>query len=257
MTDRLESQLRELGEHLDTGPAPDVATQVVRRLRTEPAPLAIRARRRLVTLVAALLTAVLTAGLLAVPAVRAAVGELLSLPGVVFDRDEPLPPKRPAPPGALGAAYQLTGRVTLADARRLAPGRTLVPAGVGDPDEVYVTGKDADVAVHLLWAARSGESALPGSRAGLYVTVFGAQADAYLQKMIRGVDSEEVTVDSRPAVWISEEHGTLQFGRDGLPDFSTSRRAGPTLLVDRGGMTLRIEADRPKAAMIDLATSAR
>ncbi len=254
----LEDQLRDLGAHLDTGPPPDVATAVLRRLRTEPAPLAVRARRRLVTLVSALLAAVLTAGLLAVPAVRAAVVDFLTLPGVVFDRESPQPPSPTATPdGPLGTAYQLNGRTSLAAARRALPDRALAPTGYGEPDEVYVTGGGGRRVVHLLWRASADLPALPGSNAGLYVSAFGAEATAFLGKTIRGAETEEVTVGGRPAVWIADEHGTLLFGDDGLPDFATQRQSGPALLVDRGGFTVRIESRLAKADAVELADSLR
>jgi hypothetical protein len=255
----MDERLRDLGSHLDTGPAPDVATAVLARIRTEPTPLAVRARRRLVRLVAAVLAAVLAAGLLAVPAVRAAVVDLLSLPGVVFERSSPQPPRPSATPapGPLGTAYQLTGRIPLASARRDAPERTLVPGRFGEPDEVYVSGAGDDQAVHLLWRSRPGLAALPGSGTGLYVSVFGNQAEVYLQKMLGGVPTVDVDVDGRRGIWIGAEHGTLLFGDDGLPDFSTRRLAGPTLLVDYGRFTVRIESTLPKDDVLDLAGSLR
>jgi hypothetical protein len=254
----LEDQLRDLGAHLDTGPPPDVATAVVRRLRTEPAPLAARARRRLVALVSAVLAAVLTAGLLAVPAVRAAVVDLFGLPGVIFDdkSDQP-PPAGNAPAGALGNAYNLTGRTTLVAARSQLPDRVLVPPGPGAPDEVYVEGEGDRRVVHLLWRARPDLPALPGSNAGLYITTLGRDAEAFLLKMIRGVATENVTVGDRPAVWLADEHGTLLFGKDGLPDYSTDRRSGPALLVDRGDFTVRIESRLSKDEAIALAATLR
>jgi len=254
----LEEQLRDVGIHLDTGAPPDVAAGVVRRLRSAPAPLKLRARRRLVAVVSAVVAAVLTAGLLSVPAVRAAVVDLFSLPGVVFDRDRPQPPKPTATAiGPLGTAYQLTRPVTLDAARRELPGRVLTPPDLGAPDEVYVTGDGDRKAVHLLWHARPDLPALPGSTAGLYLSVFGQEVNAMLQKMIRAVPVEEVKVGDRLAVWIGAEHGTVLFGADGMPDYATERLAGPTLLVDRGGYTVRVESRLAKADAIRLAESLR
>jgi hypothetical protein len=248
--DDLDGRLRDLRTHLDTGTPPDVATAVVQRLRTEPPPLAVRARRRMVAVVSAVLAAVLAAGLLAVPAVRAAVVEWLSLPGVVFDRDRPQPPSPTVTPaGPLGAAYQLRTRIRLEDVRDRFP----LPAGVGDPDEVYVTGS----AYHFLWRATPDRPALPGSTAGLYLSVFGSEADAMLQKMIRQVQVEQVEVGDRPGVWIGTEHGTVLFGPDGRPDYGTERLAGPTLLVDKGGFTVRIESRLSRDDAIALAESLR
>ena len=256
----LEEQLRDLGAHLDTGPSPEVATAVLRRLQDEPAPLVVRARRRLARLFTALLAAVLAAGLLAVPAVRAAVVDLITLPGVVFDRDTPQPrqPAGAAPTGPLGGAYELERPVSLAEARRVAGRRTLVPDRFGPPDEVYVAGTGSAQMVHLLWKAQRPElPELPGSAAGLYIMVFGNEAEARLQKMIFGVRTEEVRVDGRPGVWIGSPHATMLFGQDGLPDYSTRRAAGPALLVDYGGYTVRIEARVTKEDAVDLAESLR
>jgi hypothetical protein len=256
--DDLDERLRDLRTHLDTGPPPDVATTVVRRLRTEPAPLAVRARRRLVAVVAAAVAAMLTAGLLAVPAVRAAVVEFLSLPGVVFDRDRPQPPSPGATPaGPLGAAYGLNAPISFEEARRAAPERVLAPGGLGPPDEVYVTGGGRRRAFHLFWRATPQLPALPGSSAGLYLSVFGGEAEVMLQKMIGGVPAEELTVAGRPGVWLGTEHGTVLFGPDGLPDYSTERVAGPALLLDRGGFTIRIESHLSRADAVSLAESLR
>lgn len=248
--DDLDGRLHDLRTHLDTGPPPDVATVVVQRLRTDPPPLAVRARRRLVALVSAALAAVLVGGLLAVPAVRAAVVEWLSLPGVVFDRERPQPPTPTVTPGGpLGAAYTLRTRVRLNDVRDRFP----LPTGVGDPDEVYVTGS----AYHFLWRATSDLPSLPGSTAGLYVSVFTPEADALLQKMIRDVPVEQVRVGDRRGLWIGTEHGTVLIGPDGWPDYSTERVAGPTLLVDNGGFTVRIESRLSRDGAIALAESFR
>lgn len=250
----VERELQDLATHLDAGTPPDVASTVVRRLRAEPAPLAARARRRLVAAIAAAVAALLTAGLLAVPAVRAAVVDLFSLPGVVFDRDRPQPDAPSAPvAGPLGAAYKLTSRVSLVGA----PDRVQLPADLPPPDEAYVTGPGNRQIYHLLWRATPDLPALPGSTAGLYIAVFGAASQPFVEKLIGGVPTEEATVAGRPAIWIGVEHGTVLFGSDGMPDYNTERVAGPTLLVDKGGFTVRIESRLSRDEAIDLAESLR
>jgi hypothetical protein len=255
----LDERLRELAANLDTGAAPEVAPAVLARLRTEPTPLAVRARRRVTAVIAAVLAAILVAGLASVPAVRAAVGDLFRLPGIVFDRGAPTPPRPTVTPGPgrLGEALQLDGPVSLAEALRLAPERVLVPSrpGLGEPDEVYVAGQGDRQVVHLLWRARPGLPALPGTAAGLYVTVFGDEAGMLLQKATRGAELEQVTVDSHPGLWIAREHGTIRFGPDGVPDFASERLSAPTLLVDRGTSGVRIESRLAKADVLTLAES--
>ncbi len=252
--DELDERLADLRAHLDTGPVPDVAPAVMRRIRSEPAPVTVR--RRLVALVAAAAAALLTAGLLAVPAVRAAVVELLSLPGVVFDRDRPQPPSPTVTPsGPLGSAYRLTTPITVEEARRPDAERAPVPSGVGPPDEVYVTGDGNRRVVHLLWRASPELPALPGSSAGLYVMTFSGEADAIVKKLIGGSMVREVTVGGQPALWIGVNHGTALFGPDGLPDYGSERVAGPTLLLDRGDHTVRIESGLARADAIALAES--
>ena len=260
--DLLVRALRELGGTLDTGPVPDVAPGVLARVGgTVPGtPLRARLGRRLRVLLAAVVVAVLAA----VPAVREAAadvaGAVLGLPGVVIRAGEPprpVPPPPSAATGRLGGEFGYTrAPVSVAQARQLAAPALLLPAGLGPPDEVYVHGPGGRV-LSMLWAARPGLPALPGSRIGLLVDTVTPSDSPLFEKYAGAFPSERLTVGGRPAVWIGAAHELVPIGEDGWPRYDLGRSARGTLLVSLPGATVRIESGLERDAAVRLAAGLR
>ena len=69
-----------------------------------------------------------------------------------------------------------------------------------------------------------------------------------------GVPIEELRVGDRPALWIDAAHEVAVLDpRTGEGLFDTARLAGPTLLVDRGEQTLRVEGDLTREQAVRIA----
>jgi hypothetical protein len=265
--DLLVAALRDLGAGLDTGPVPDVAPAVLARVAgTVPRrPLLARAglrERRL----RAFLAALLAAGLTAVPAVREAAadvaGAVVALPGVLVRAgDAPAgsrPSAAPGPPavaaaGPLGRELGYTrAPVTLDEARRRAAATLRLPARLGPPDEVYVLGPGGR-AVSMLWAARPGLPALPGSRAGLVLDVVTPSDLPFFEKYTGSLPTEPVRVAGRDGVWIGGRHELVPIGEDGRPRYDLGRQAAGTLILPLPGGTVRIESALDRDAAVRLA----
>jgi hypothetical protein len=251
--DRLDAELRQLAGRLDV-PAPDDAlvTAVMTRIAAEPAPvaasparvavvaaarsvrswLADRRRAAAVLLVALLLALALT------PPVRAAVADWLGIGGVVVrPAESPAPSTAPPPPSAS------TG-LTLEQARDLVFFAPRVPARLGTPDGVEVSG-DRRV-LSMSWDGR------------VRLDQFAAQLSPLFVKSVHGsARVEMVRVGSAYGMWLPEPHELVLLDADGNERRESSRLAGPTLVWETYGTTLRLEgiADRDRALVI--AASAR
>ena len=267
--DLLVAALRDLGAGLDTGPVPDIAPAVLARVAgTVPRrPVLARvglAGRRL----RAFLVALLAAGLAAVPAVRDAAadvaGAVVALPGVLIRAGDPPPaaPRAEPPPAGTARAAGPLGRelgystapVTLDEARRRAAATLRLPAGLGPPDEAYVLGTGGR-AVSMLWAARPGLPALPGSRIGLVLDVVTPSDIAFFEKYLGSAPVERVRVAGRDGVWIGGPHELVPIGNEGWPRYDADRRAAGTLVLPLPGGTVRLECALDRDAAVRLAAA--
>ncbi len=274
--DELARSLAALDRHIAYPPSPHLAASVRARLEQSrprtPAPVAVHRRPRgpwlagLRRRVALTITAValLLGGVLAVsPAARTAVAQWLGPRGVVI---LPLPRRLPAP---VGTGLRLGRRTTLAAARARLPFRVLIPARLGDPDEVYLrsaaggaggsSGRDDVVA--LVYRVRPGLLRAPHTGAGLLLTE--ARGAAMGGKFIGpGTSLEFVTIgsgrDSAPGYWLTgKPHLVAYLDAAGRFRWETVRLAGDVLLWNRGGLTLRLEGALPKDAAVRIASSMR
>lgn len=248
--DRLDAELRQLAGRLDV-PAPDDAlvTAVMTRIAAEPVPrssarqavagatrsvrdwLADRRRAAAVVVVALLLALALT------PPVRAAVADWLGIGGVVVrPAASPAPSTAPPPPSA-------SSGLTVAQARRLVAFTPKLPAQLGTPQGVEVS---ADRRV------------LSMSWNGIRLDQFAAQISPLFVKSVhRSSSVEEVRVGPAYGLWLPDPHELVLRNADGTERREQSRLAGPTLVWESAGTTLRLEgvADRDQALAI--ASSAR
>ena len=236
----LAQELRALAPLVEWPDAPDVAPAVTAQIGA-PAP---RRRRslRLGLALAAILLALAVA--LAVPPARSAIFDWL---GIGSARIE-LVGELPALP--LTTSVELLGRpTTLADARRHARFPLAAPPrGEPAPDEIRVVDGRR---VSYLW--------LDGERIRLLVTQVPGllQRGEILKKLIPPtVRIDQFTIDGDGAVFVSGgPHGVFLLDPNGSYREDHGWLAGNTLLVDRGGSTLRIEGDLARDKAVELARS--
>ncbi|MFJ5218304.1 hypothetical protein ACIP98_26740 [Streptomyces sp. NPDC088354] len=237
MTDRLPEELREAGRRLDIpAPSPDsVAEQVLARLLAEAVPGEGRVRRARIGLAARWRTLVaLLCGVLAVlvltPPVRAAVSDWFGFGGVAVRHDPSATPGAGSPPPVRGHA-PLDG--------------AFVPAALGEPDGVAVT--DGGRVLSMTWR-RDGRT--------IRLDQFRASIDVVFLKTT-GSAAEWVEVGGEFAMWFAEPHYVRLVDPDGRTRREPPRAAGPTLLWQRGQVTLRLEGVPDRARALAIAESAR
>ncbi len=250
-TNSLEADLRALAADLDTGtPAADLADLVLGRIADEPVPARpsaaigtvrrarrwLRARWRAV--VAALVA--LLAGLSLAPPVRATVAEWFGFHGVVVSQEPgPAPTTTAPPPPPAGR------KITLAQAQRLVGFVPRLPSALGPPTGVEVS---ADRRVlSLSWTV--------GART-VRMDEFNGGVEPRFWKSVRGeVDFEDV--DGGPAIWFGTPHDLVVLLPDGTHHREPPRIAGPTLVWEKRGLTIRLEGLRTKAEAMRVAESVR
>ena len=225
---RLAAALRELGGRLDVPPAPDVREAVLARL-----PARRRATVPRWATVAAALVLVFAAAVTFSPAVRATVTGLLRFAGIEL-RSEPGPPLRGQ--GLLPGERS----VDLAGARRLTAFPIGVPAALGGPDDVRVTGAPVRV-VSLLYQGGPGRPAAAPGQAAVRLDEFDGQLGPVFEKFLGMSGGRQVSVDGAPAIWIDRPHELMYVDRAGEWRTETARLAAQSLIWQRGAVTYRLE----------------
>ena len=240
----LHDALKQLAAEAQWPPTPQLAADVRVRAAAEaqlgarPGPRAWWRRRAQSrrSLLAALLALVVGGGVLSTAGAGSGVLERLGLRNAEVTQIDRLPP--------LGADLALGRRQTLAGARRLAGFALLRPTALGAPREVYV---DAGV-VTFVYRARSG-------RPILFTQVPGS-AGRYVQKFVTE-NTRRVRVDGAPALLVRGPHAVLFDARAGGTRVQEARLAENTLMWERGGLLLRLEAEQPAGELIRIARSVR
>lgn len=247
-SDRLPEELLELGRALRL-PAVDedvVARRVVTRLATPDddvlAPRAPRRRWRptLAAVAAVLIMLVLT------PPVRATVTDWFGVivrPGPSAESAS-VPPAESAsvPPAKSGPAPTTESELTLEAATELVAFSPTLPAVLGRPDGVEVS---ADRRVlSLTWTEPGGVLRLD-------------QFDGHLgPAFVKHADAVEVDLDGNPAIWFNGPHHLTTIDSAGREHTDATRSAGPTLIWQRDGITLRLEGAELERA-VEIARSIR
>lgn len=229
----LESRLADLALALEWPVTPDLRAGVSAGLEGS------RRRRRLwpLALAAALLAAMLGAGLLITP-VRETVAGWLGLSHVEIHRVQRVPTPAASPAGAGSAVGQ-------AEAGRLAGFAVRLPAALGSPREIDFDPRSREVtAVYA--------DALVTEAAGTFPV-------AFVQKMVGpGTRFEQVTVNGRPGVWLEgEPHAVFYLDRNGQFVNGSLRLAGNTLVWEEGGVVYRIEANVTRERALEVAGTVR
>ncbi|MGH2372715.1 MAG: hypothetical protein ACRDIC_04455 [bacterium] len=236
--DELAEALRDLGPRLDVPPSPELAMRVRARLEARP--------RSRAWVYAAAALAVLLAGLALGQSV--AISHWLGVRGIriVLDQGAHAP---------VVADLRLGRLVSLAEVRRAVPFRVLIPAALGDPDQIYVS---EERRVSLVYKARPGLPRAHETGVGLLVTEFRAELDpSYLKKLASGSTRiEAVTFGGGQGYWISGAHTLVYRSPAGVRE-DVLRLAGSVLIWERDGVTFRFESALSKEGSLRIAKSMR
>jgi hypothetical protein len=246
----LERELREL--RVAWPATPDLAARVGERLAAAPArPRGSWRSSRIAWQLAAAVAAALIAVVMTVPSARSAVLDWLGFSSVRIERAEPRPTRA-------GSDLRLGRPVTLAQARREAGFRLVVPAALGPPDAVYLAPDPATrTRVDFVYRPRPGLPRSGTTGVGLLMTQFRAPSEVMIEKMAgQGTDVARLLVGGDPAFFLSGAlHGFAYTSPSGGA-FEQQRLAGNTLLVERGdGVLLRIEGELSRSAAVRIAAS--
>ncbi|MEV6106412.1 hypothetical protein AB0M28_17065 [Streptomyces sp. NPDC051940] len=257
MSDRLARELEALGRALadeversyDPGGTADA---VLALIGDEPVPApgrALRARRwlrRRWRLLGALLTA-LAVALVLTPPVRAGVAGWFDLGGVSA-RVEPPPVVTSGPPGPGSSSPPPVtpdcGDLDLDGARRRIGFTPLLPAGLGAPESAGVSAGGR--VLSLCWRDERGRV--------IRVDEFEKTLEPWFYKTVPH-PWEPLELDGSAATWFPEAHRLDLAFTDGTS--STVRPAGPTLVWERDGLTLRLEGVTEKDRAASLAGTFR
>jgi len=235
----LERELLALGPAIDWPETPDVANAVTARIG-DAEPRRRTPRRRLGLALALVLAAVLA--VLAVPPARTAIFDWLGIGGARIIEVDELPSVRETP----GIEF-LGDRVSLEQARARAGFPFADPPGDLDPPaEIRVA---PGIRVTYVWRE--------DGAARLLVTQFpGSAADPGLVKKLvgGGTSIEQFEVDGDPAVWLQGGPHVVYFlAPEGDVREDVGWLAGNTLLIDRSGVTVRIEGPLDRRDAVELA----
>ena len=236
----LERELQALSSSLDWPETPDVSRRVVARTAgARPRPLV---RRRLALALAVVLAALVA--VLAVPPARTAVLDWLGIGGAQIIRVDDLPSVAATP------GLEILGeRVTLDQAQERA-GFPFAdpPEDERAPDQILLA---PGMRVTYVWRDRD--------RVRVLLTQFRGDATepGLVKKLVsRATKTTIFEIDGHRALWLEGgPHAVLFLTPDGNVGDDLGWLAGNTLLVENGGVTVRIEAQIDRADAIELARS--
>jgi hypothetical protein len=249
-----EARLTVLAGAIDWPATPNLGPVVTRRIATTPR---WYERRWMMAAAAALVIAAL---LLAYTPTRDAIADFLNL-HTTITRTNVLPTPSPLPPGPLGQRLGLGHRVTLATARASVQWPIVLPAGLGEPDEVYLTSPGLGPPqgeVTLVYASRPGIPIAGQTGVSLLITeARGTVDEQFFANMAgQGTTIEVVAVNGHRGWWISgQPHIFFFVGTDGEVRQETMRLAANTLILDFSGTIVRIEGNLTRQQALDLGAS--
>jgi hypothetical protein len=249
----LEQLLRDLGRDLEWPATPTLAPAIRRQIVRRPW---FESRWAIAAAVAILALA----ALLAYPPTREVIAHWFNL-RTRITQVTVLPTPTPLPPGPIGQRLGLGSSSTLPAARATVHWQVLVPSSLGDPDEVYVELPPVGPAggeVTLVYSARPGISASARTGAAVLVTEVQGNltSDSFGKTLGEGAAIEEVAVAGHSGYWITGTPHVFYFiDTAGNVRFETLRLATNTLLIDEGGVIVRIEGDLTKTQAVKIAES--
>jgi hypothetical protein len=250
----LELALAAAARDLDWPATPDLRAAVRRGIAARPSWYVSR------WALAAVAVIVIVAALLAYPPTRTAIADWVNLhTSIKFTTTVPTP--SPLPPGPLGKRLGLGTPTTLAAASAGVRWHVLLPAGLGQPDEVYLQNPPDGPShgeVTLVYASRPGIRDSGNTGVSVLVTeARGTVDENFFGKTVGpGTTIEPITLNGHRGWWISGQPHVFFFDDgSGNPRPETLRLATNTLIIDEGGTIVRIEGDLTRQQALDLAAS--
>ena len=236
--ERVEARLTDLGSAIEWPLTPDLRPAI----RSGIILSRRRRRRRLRLLMIAAALALVAIG-------GAAAAVYVELRGATVQTVPTLPSPTPTRSGPIGSRLELGDRYTsIGAAERAAGFRALVPASLGQPDEVYFR-RSPDV-LTLVYHPRADLPGTSDPEVGALVMEARASVDqrSFGKLVGPGARLEPVTVNGGAGFWISgAPHGFFFYtsGDQG----ERFRLAGDVLIWNQAGLVIRIESalDEPKA----------
>lgn len=258
----VEERLRRLGAEVELPPAPELASTVRSRLEHEQLdPVAgrrPRARRSLAVAVAILLVGG-SAAYAASSEFREAVRELLGIGAVEIERAPELPAVVAGAELGLGEPVTATAAAERVGFRLLESNEPLLAA----PDGVFARPLQAGAAISFAYRARPGLPALPGAPGiGLLLTQLDSEADPGIVKTVLAeARIEQVRIGGSAGYWLGGRDHVVGFpgsgSATGVEAGEPLRASANTLLWERGGVTLRLEAEISQPRAVRLARTLR
>ena len=274
--DQLAAALADLGAHVAYPATPDLRARVLTRIN-EPRRLEwwrlLASPRYGFAPALVTLAVVLIAVLVFSPEARATATDILRLRGVEIFRG-PVPTPSPTPsrtPTTVGTQSAdplgplgLGQLVTLDEAKARAGYPVVVPndPALGAPDEVYLRGVAGSTQVTFLYRTGAGIPLSPQAGiAALVSEIDGGTVDEqFFGKVLdRNTTVEKVAIDGQPGFWIQGQPHFFFYstGVAGRVEQETLRLAGNTLLWQRGGLLLRLEAQVDQTTALRIAGTVR
>ena len=233
---------REVRAALPTG---DLSQPVVASLRRAGAPARRRWTAARVALVAAVIVLVLAS------AAYASYRLVFDAGPVTVHRERP-------PAAAVGQRLALGDEVKPDDPRiRIA---VVVPhvAGFAGAPQWWFDGRATDQ-ISLTFPPQADLPEIGNSGVGLLIQEFDGQGEETVRKYVTtSTNAERVHIGSSNGVFLSGgDHALFYLDRNGRYVTSPGRLVGNALIFQRGDLTIRIEAQLPRAQMLQVASSLR
>lgn len=230
----METMLTDLADHIDW-PDGSVTVRVRQRIvggRSSDQRLWLRWK----VAVAAL---AVVAVVVAVPAGRQAIADLLGVAGieVTFTAEAPVNEEYPVDLGRRVSAEELTRSIAL-------PFSLPDLEAVGPPDAIYLQEGGLSIA-HATWQSTESLPAAPGTDIGLLLTQFEPASDqmVFFKELTERTRVELTEVRGEPAQWIEGAPHRLTYRTtEGAETHEVSRLAANVLIWERDGVTYRLES---------------
>jgi hypothetical protein len=249
---QLERALADIGRAIDYPPDPRLVAAVRRRIEATPRPTAwesfVASLRRPAFAVVAAVVAVSAFLIVSEPA-RIAVADWLGLDDVRVTFEPP-------PEQGIARAMGLGERTSLNEAEERVGFDVLVPAQLGDPDEVYLDERVSSGMVSLVYAADENLPAAGDKGAGLIVTQFEASLDdseAFTKFARFDTTVSEIEVRGVTGYWIAGPHDLYFRDDEGEEGFEASRLVGAALVWQEEGLVIRIESGLSRIEALEIA----
>jgi hypothetical protein len=228
---------------LSAEPAP-TAPGPFRRVGEQVATLRGQLRHRWRMAVVALVAAL--AVLLAVTPAGAKVREWLGFGAVLVEQSQPVPDSASGVTATTTAPGVTAGdrEMSLEQARAAVTFPIGVPAALGEPDRVTVS-SDGRVATMVWPDTPSGTVRLD--------QIDGALSPYFVKKYYQ--DVVFTVVDGAEGLWLPETHPITVLNPDGSERAASTRQSGPSLVWQRGDVTLRLEGVADRQAAVTIAES--